>query len=250
MDNGPQFRVVQSEKLSEQVSRQLFGAIATGQYRAGDNLPTERQLAEIFQTSRVVIREALGSLAAKGIIDVRQGRGSTVSPMEQWNTLDPEVMITVYGDRAFDYLIEMRRIVEPELAALAAERITAAELEGLRAHSDVPENDTVDQHIERDTSFHLCLAQAAHNPVLLIMISSITELLRESRHHTYSVPGELTNARLWHRQILEAIETQDTAAARTAMAAHIEQVKGALQQSQIGKASSPPEVAPRSRIAL
>jgi len=227
---GPQFETVQSEKLSEQISRQLLEAIVDGHYGPGDRLPPERDLAATFDASRIVVREALGLLNARGIVSVRQGRGTTVNPVSQWHSLDPQVLMLLYGDLAFDQLLEMRRIVEPELAALAAERITGAQLEELRAISDLPENDTVEQHVERDTEFHLRIAGAAHNPVLLIMISSIGDLLRESRRRTFVVPGAMAKARAWHHAIFAAIEAGDPVAAREAMAAHLRQVGEALER--------------------
>jgi DNA-binding FadR family transcriptional regulator len=237
MPDTPQFRGVYSDKLTEQVSRQLLEAIVAGHYAPGDRLPSERNLAQVFNTSRVVVREALSSLVAKGIVDVRQGQGTTVNPVDEWNTLDPDVLILVHGDNVSEALVEVRRIVEPELAALAAERITPDELEKLRAVSELPEDDTVEQHVERDTHFHLCIAQATHNPVLLIMISSITQLLRESRRRTFAVPGELAKARTWHHAIFAAIEEGNPDAARDAMAAHLEQVKNALKRYEASKPS-------------
>lgn len=229
------FRVVQSEKLSEQISHQLLEAIIDGHYGPGDRLPPERDLADVFRASRVVVREALGTLAAKGIVSVRHGRGTTINPVSAWNTLDPQVLMLLHGETAFSQLTEMRRIVEPELAALAAERISSEALEDLRAISDLPEDDTIEQHVECDTRFHLQIAQAARNPVLLIMISAVSELLCESRRRTFIVPGELAKAREWHHSIFEAIERGDAQAARGAMAAHLEQVEGALREYQLGR---------------
>jgi len=232
MPDTPHFQVVQSEKLGEQISRQLLEAIVAGHYKPGDRLPAERDLAAIFDASRIVVREALSSLAARGIVSVRHGSGTTVNPTSEWNTLDPQVLMLLHGNNAFGQLIEMRRILEPELAALAAERITPKELEDLRAVSDLPEDDSVEQHVERDTRFHLQIAKATHNPVLLIVISSVTELLRESRRRSIVVAGELAKARAWHHAIFAAIEKGDSHAAREAMAAHIGQVRGSLESYQ------------------
>ena len=225
------FQVVQNEKLSERISYQLLQSIASGHYRPGDMLPPERDLSIAFQVSRVAVREALGSLGAKGILSVRQGRGTTVNPVEMWNTLDPEVLMLLQGDKVFDKLIEMRRILEPELAALAAANITTEEIEEMRLISDLPETDTMEQHVEHDTAFHVSIARATHNPVLLIVFSSISDLLRESRRLTFSVPGAIAEAHHWHQEIFNAIEKHDAEAARQAMAAHLGQVKNALHHN-------------------
>jgi GntR family transcriptional repressor for pyruvate dehydrogenase complex len=225
---GPRFQSLQSEKLGEQISRQLLENIINGNYQAGDRLPPERELAAIFDVSRVVVREALGSLQAWGIISVRHGRGATVNPIDEWNTLDPQVLLLLHSDEAIHQLMETRRIIEPEMAALAAERITDAELELLRAHKDLPETDSMEEHVERDINFHLQIAKATHNPVLLMVLTSTSDLLREGRRRIFMVPGELAKARDWHQAIFEAIERRDPEGARAAMANHTEQVRQGL----------------------
>ena len=110
LDQKPPFQVVQSEKLSDQISTQLLKTIISGHYKPGDLLPPERNLAEVFGVSRVVVREALGSLLAKGIVSVRQGKGTTVNAIDEWNTLDPEVILLLHEEDVFDQLIQMRRI--------------------------------------------------------------------------------------------------------------------------------------------
>ncbi len=231
MVTGPQFQSLQSERLSEQISRQLLENIIAGTYQPGDRLPPERELATIFDVSRVVVREALGSLQAWGIISVRHGRGATVNAIEDWNTLDPQVLLLMHGDEVIAQLMETRRIIEPELAALAAERITRAELDLLRASKDLPETDSMEQHAERDINFHLQIARATHNPVLLMVLTSTSDLLREGRRRIFMVPGELAKARAWHEAIFQAIERRDAQAARAAMSNHLEQVRTGLERA-------------------
>ena len=223
-----QFQVVQNNKLSAQISNQLVEFIFSGRYKPSDQLPPERDLAVMFQTSRVVVREAIGALIAKGILSTRQGSGTTVNPIEQWNTLDPVILMLRDGDDTFDQLQEVRRIIEPELCALAAERITPEELEVLRSLSELPLTDTIEQHVERDTSFHVAIARATKNTVLQIVLSSISDLLREGRRRSFHVPGELAAAREWHKIIFSAIERHDAERARRAMAEHMGQVKRSL----------------------
>jgi DNA-binding FadR family transcriptional regulator len=229
-DKKSPFRVVQSEKLSDQICTQILKTIISGHYKAGDLLPPERNLADSFGVSRVVVREALGSLLAKGIVSVRQGRGTTINPIDQWNTLDAEVLLLLHGDDIFENLIQMRQIIEPELAALAAEHITDEDIEELRELSDLPDDDTIEQHVERDSAFHLAIAKATGNPVLLIVLSSVSALLKESRRRTFVVPGEMPKARRCHQEIFSAIEARDPEAARQAMAAHMQQVHDGLKR--------------------
>ncbi|MCJ7735887.1 MAG: FadR family transcriptional regulator [Anaerolineae bacterium] len=222
----PVFEEVQSERLSDQVCRQLLEAIVDGHYGSGERLPPERELTSMFHASRIVVREALSLLSARGIVSIKQGLGTTVNPVSSWRSLDPEVLILLYGESgALTQLQEVRRLIEPDVAALAAERITSAQLEELRAISVLRADDTVEQHVERDTEFHLQIARAARNQVLLIVMSSLGELLRESRRCLFGVAGALAEAREWHKRIFEVIEARDPDAARKAMVGHLEQVQ-------------------------
>ncbi len=240
----PAFQALRREKLSEQISRQLLAAITSDYYREGDRLPPERDLADMFQASRVAVREALMALATKGILTVEQGRGSTVNPRSQWNVLDAGLFMLQNGELAFDQLNEVRRVLEPEMAAMAAQRATPELLQEMAAFMTHPAPDSVEQHVEYDTSFHLAIAQATQNTVLLILMSSITELLRESRRRTFRVEGELERAWECHRQIYAAIAAHDPDDARRAMAEHMEQVRQATGRYQSGAPHDRPEALP------
>ena len=230
MERSAPFQSLRREKLGQQISLQLLKAIASGRYKPGDLLPSERELSDMFGASRVAIREAVSDLAAKGIASVTHGRGTTVNPIEQWNALDPAVLMLMNGEDAFAQLDELRRILEPEMAALAAERITEQEIAAMRLLTDLPAEDSVEQHVERDMYFHLAIARATRNPVLMVVMSSVDELLRESRRRAITVPGELAKARVGHQAVFEAIARHDAAAARQAMWGHMNQVAGALVQ--------------------
>lgn len=237
----PRFQTVQSERISEQISRQLLETIIAGHYQADDMLPSERDLAEMFGVSRSAVREALSSLSNKGIVSIRQGRGTSVNSVDEWNSLDPEVLMLLHGNEVFAQLIEVRQIIEPELAALAAHNISAQELEELQLASNLPEIDTIEEHVERDAAFHLMIARASRNKVLQIVLTSISPLLLESRRRTFVVSGELAKARAWHHEIYEAIETGDAEAARQAMAGHIRQVQLALEEFEATQMSGSAE---------
>lgn len=230
MSNSFKFNSVKTDKLGEQISRQLLQAIVAGVYCPGDHFPAERDLARAFNASRVAVREAVGLLGARGVVSVRQGVGTTVNMMSKWNSLDPEVFMLLHGNEAFEQLLEVRRIVEPESAFLAAQRITDEQVQKLRPLSCLHEDDTVEQHVERDTEYHLEIARAAQNGVLLTMVSSVSSLLRESRRCTYAVPGEINQGHRWHQEILSAIEARDAEAARRAMKGHLDQVGQALDK--------------------
>lgn len=243
----PPFQSVQSAKLSTQISRQLLATIAAGRYKAGEMLPPERDLATMFGVSRVVVREALTALVAKSIVSVRQGRGTTVNPISEWNTLDPDVLLMLHGDQILSQLGAIRRLLEPEIAALAAKNITPQQLEDLRALSDLPETDTVEQHVVRDTTFHLMIAKASHNQVLPILLMSVSELLNEGRRRGFQVDGGVMKAREWHLRIFEAIESRDADRARQMMSNHLDQVEAGLEQYELTIAGQREERQERGR---
>ena len=240
MPEPPQFQTVQAAKLSAQISRQLLTTITGGRYKPGDLLPPERDLSSAFQVSRAVVREALTSLGSKGILRVRQGRGTTVNPFEEWNTLDPEVLLLLHGDQIFPQLSQVRRILEPEIAARRQRISRRTNLKNSMpcrtCQKRTPSNNT-----PRDIAFHLVIAKASQNLVLPILLMSISELLNEVRRRTFQVDGELGKAREWHRRIYEAIERHDSDLARQLMADHMQQVKAGLEtyeSVQIGQQTS------------
>lgn len=223
------FDAIKGEKFAEKIARRIMAMIGSGELKPGDVLPPERELAGSFQVSRAVVREALGMLAVRGLVSVRQGKPTALSDVSSWNTLDPQVLFLLRKEGTLRDLMELRFMVEPEAAALAASRITADELAGLRLLLDPSYNVSMDKHVEADTAFHQGIFRATHNAVLLIFMSSVTDLLRESRRLTFQAPGAIPLGAAWHDAILDALERHDPEAARRAMIAHLNQVDTALQ---------------------
>ena len=222
------FRTVDRTKVSDQISGQLLEQIVSGEYAPGTQLPSERDIAELTGVSRVAVREGIGSLVARGIVSVKQGRGTIVNPVDEWNTLDPTTLLLIHGENAIVHLMEFRMLFEPEIAAMAAERITQEEIEALQKLSELPEDDTIEQHAQRDTTFHLYIAKVSDNPVLLMVMTSVQELMNVNRRKAFVVPGALAQARYWHQKIFQAIADHDPQAARQAMIEHMNQVLDAL----------------------
>ena len=125
------------------------------------------------------------------------------------------------------HLVEVREILEPEIAAMAAKRADKESVEQLREAMQIMENakDDPEQFIEADLDFHLALAEAAANPLILSLIDSIVGLLREQRMSIFNVEGGSERGQYHHKRILEAIENRDAAGAREAMHSHLRQVR-------------------------
>lgn len=229
------YKIVQSSRLYEQIVQQIEESVLKGALKTGDQLPAERELAEQFGVSRTAVREAIKALHEKGLVEAHPGRGTfitsgTSNSMRQ--SLDRIVKSGQPDGSA--YLVEVREILEPEIAALAATRAGDQHLATMReavSIMDVTRSDA-DAFIEADLDFHLSLAEAAENPIVLSLIDSIVGLLREQRMRIFYVDGGPERGQEHHKRILDAIEHRDPRGARTAMQAHLRQVREDSRKSK------------------
>lgn len=222
------YKTVQTSRLYEQIVQQIEESITSGELKEGDQLPAERELAQQFGVSRTAVREAVKTLREKGLVEAYPGRGTFITngnARSIQQTLDR--MIRSGQAEGTVHLTEVREILEPEIAALAAQRVDDEMLSAMReaiAVMDAARKDS-EAFIEGDLDFHLALAEAAANPLILSLIDSIVGLLREQRTRTYFVGGGPERGQYHHRRILEAIEHRDAVGAREAMRAHLLQVR-------------------------
>jgi len=219
-------------RLYGAVAHDLGDAIARGRYATGAFLPTEQELASEYGASRNVVREALRLLSARGMIEVLHGRGSRVLPRHQWQLLDQLVHLMREDRRVPRDLLELRRILEVEIAGLAADRALAAPIDAMaatidrmRAHADQPE-----VCIEHDIQFHRLLAEAAGNVLLPLVLEPVGQLLRASRVATIHNPGAVDRSVAAHQEVLERVRARDVAGAREAMRRHLVQVEGEIHR--------------------
>jgi GntR family transcriptional regulator, transcriptional repressor for pyruvate dehydrogenase complex len=220
---------IQSVKVFERVAVQIEKRILDGDLRIGDRLPTERELAEQFQVSRTAVREAMKILAQKGLVDMRPGRGTIVvdgarAAMENSIGLLMKMMSSEVGSA--ENLVEVRAILETEIAALAAARATEKEIAAMREAIRVMDEslDDANAFIAADNSFHEALAQATQNALIFTLLNSIVHLLSEQRKQIFAVEGGPQRGQMHHRRILESVVRRDPAAARMAMMSHLLQV--------------------------
>jgi GntR family transcriptional repressor for pyruvate dehydrogenase complex len=222
------YKVVQSARFYEQIVKQIEESIERGDLNAGDQLPAERELALEFGVSRTAVREALKALHEKGLVEAYPGRGTFITN-ETSNSirLTFDRMIKSGPRDGTMHLVEVREILEPEIAALAAKRGTEENLNELREAIEIMDSAKADpdSFIEADLDFHLALAEAAANPLILSLIDSIVGVLREQRISIFRVEGGPDRGQYHHKRILEAIENHDSAGAREAMRAHLRQVR-------------------------
>ena len=222
------YKVVQASRLYEQIVQQIEESILKGELSEGSQLPAERDLAKQFGVSRTAVREAIKALQEKGLVDAFPGRGTFVTNGTSNSMRRYLDRIIKSGEPdGWAYVVEMREILEPEIAALAAARATDQDLATMREAVEVMDNSRQDSDvfIEADLDFHLALAEAAGNPIVLSLIDSIVGLLREQRLRIFRIVGGPQRGQHHHRRILEAIERHDAPGARAAMQAHLSQVR-------------------------
>lgn len=222
------YKVVRTSRLYEQIVQQIEASVLNGTLKPGDQLPAERELAQRLGVSRTAVREAVKALREKGLVEAYSGRGTFVTDgTTQAARQSFDLMVKLGQQEGSPHLSELRLILEPGIAALAAERVKREDLQALREAVAVMERAQKDPeaYIEADLDFHLALAEAAANPLILSLIDSIVGLLREQRIKIFNVEGGPQRGQFHHKRILEAMERGDAEQARSAMRAHLEQVR-------------------------
>lgn len=226
-------KLARSEAVARRKALRLHGAIARdlgvqivcGRYRPGHILKGEIDASDRLKVSRTAYREAVRILAAKGLVESRPKVGTRVSPPEQWHLLDPDVLSWIFeqepDDRLVNALFELRRIVEPQAAALAAERRTAADLAAMAQALQGMADHTlaVDAGRAADRDFHSALLRASGNAFVASLISGIAAAVTwttifKQRHHQLArdpLPD--------HVRVYEAVRVGKPAAAQQAMTA-------------------------------
>jgi GntR family transcriptional regulator, transcriptional repressor for pyruvate dehydrogenase complex len=231
------YKAIQASRLYEQIVEQIEASIQKGALKPGDQLPAERDLASQFGVSRTAVREAVKALREKGLVEAYPGRGTFVtSDTSNGIRLTLDRMIRTGQLEGTLQLVEVREILEPEIAALAAKRAdeeTVKEMSEAVGIMDKASRDP-DAYIEADLDFHLALAEAAANPIILSLIDSIVGVLREQRMSIFKVDGGPERGQFHHKRILEAIEQHNADAAREAMRAHLCQVREDSENAPAG----------------
>jgi GntR family transcriptional repressor for pyruvate dehydrogenase complex len=206
-------------------------------------LPPERIMAEQFGVSRTVIREAIKALELQGVVEVQHGRGVMVARPSADSVVDSMVRFVTIQESPIWDLVELRSILEVEIAGLAAlrargediERLTAT-LERMAALVDRPE-----EYVEQDMEFHRNLWRAAHNQLFPLVLEPFVTLMRASRRLGATAPNAPRRSLQTHTRILEAIRMHDKTAAQQIMREHFDQVAQFLTEAASRAASPLPE---------
>lgn len=198
--------------------------IVSGMLRPGDALPPEPVLCEQLGVSRGGLREAVKALAAKGLVELRPRTGTRVRPESEWNLLDKDVLGWLcHADRdgLITQLTEVRELIEPGAAALAAARATESEHAQLLAAYEAMAASASDPRPERfteaDIVFHRLVLRLSHNPLLSALSAPFELALHTTFAITATAPDAITETLPLHRDVVDAIGTSNCAAAEAAM---------------------------------
>jgi len=229
-------RPLVAERLSDRLASRLNEQIDLGALQPGDRLPTEAQLSATHGVSRSVVREAVHQLKSRGLLRSRQGSGVfvVVPSRHQPLAFDPTVLTSI---DAVAQVIELRRVLEGEIAALAAERITRIQAAGLRRAMLAIEAAQAagGDGVAEDLAFHRAIGQATGNPQFTRLLSFLEQYLREAVRFIKAYEAQradfMAQVHAEHRAIVDAIAARDAGAARAAALEHLRRGESRLRES-------------------
>jgi len=221
------FHVIRKTRVSEDIIEQVRDLITSGRLKPGDRLPAERDLARALSVGRSAVREAIRAMEIVGMVGVRAGEGTFVIALAGNAGSDPLSGPLYQAWSTQHKLFEVRRVIEPDLAALAARRATAEQIEKLR--TILVEQEAVirrgETGVKPDTMFHYLIAEATGNEVLVRIVDSLMDLLLKTREASLQDDQRRTQSLMQHRAILRAIETRKPDLAERRMREHIRDVE-------------------------
>ncbi|MED3710434.1 FadR/GntR family transcriptional regulator [Peribacillus frigoritolerans] len=231
------YKKIKPKKIYEEVSDELYEMIRSGSLKPGEQLDSIQQLAENFQVGRPAIREALSALSSMGLIEIKQGEGTFVK------TFDPAIMnhplsaALLMDQDNIKHLLEVRKILESGTAEVAAKKRTVENLIELKDMLFNMEKVSDDEELsdKADISFHVAVANASQNELLITLMNHVSELMTEKmrdirRAALYSEEMTLKQLYQQHVRIYDAIVAQDEDGARSAMLFHLQSVEESLDR--------------------
>lgn len=227
----------QQKRTYEEIARRLQSLVETGNLKPGDRLPPERQLATLFGVSRNSVREAIKSLEQQGVLKSRHGAGTYISAASQAELARQLGEAFARERHRLEDIFELRLLLEPQIARLAATRISPLTLERLdaimEAYGEAMRNDL--PVFEIDQGFHDAIATATGNQCIVRLMEQMNDMLAESRDEALQSPTRSLRALEDHRKILGALRRRDADDAAVAMAEHLERTRKIVFTSNNGE---------------
>lgn len=232
---SPPATVYTGRNLHGQVVSELGKRIVGGSYLAGALLPNEEQLCAELEVSRTALREAVKVLAAKGLLESRPRIGTRVRAKDLWNLLDPDILAwrcATGADAEFlRHLTELREIIEPAAASLAASSRTPAQLEAIATALRNMENAThIAEWVEADLEFHTAILKATNNPLLMPLAAIIGSALESLLGVTARGAGDFKRGLSDHQKVFAAIESADSQSALHRMAGMLSETRALMKR--------------------
>ena len=195
----------------------------------GARLPSERSLAGQFKVSRGSVREAIRSLELQGLVVSRRGAGTFINTGNLESVVALIAITLSSGGETLQEIFEVRHLLEPPIAAVAAQRASPEEIQKLTEILEEQQQQiSIGQTgVDSDTAFHFALASATHNSALVKVVSAVEDILRLSRDYSLQEPGRPQRSLASHRQILRMVEAGDAEGAKQAMEHHLTLVEPA-----------------------
>ncbi|MFV2081966.1 MAG: FadR/GntR family transcriptional regulator [bacterium] len=224
------FEPIRKTKVYEEIVIKVINMIEHGMLKSGDQLPSERELSEAFKVSRSSVREALRALESQGILESRHGNGTYVAPQPIEALIDPLVKIIFTEKDSQIELFEMRRLIEPQLVFLAAQRATPEDINELDEILEVQKEQVAQGKagVDFDKSFHEKLVEITRNTILVRIMDSMMDCLTQSRDRSLQIDGRPEKSLARHREIIDAIKSADCENAERVMREHLEDIESIL----------------------
>jgi GntR family transcriptional repressor for pyruvate dehydrogenase complex len=226
-----------SASIVDDIVRHLERLIVTGALAAGEKIPSERSLSVELGVSRPVLREALSRLEAAGLVTRRHGSGTRVTgglPLA-----DSLAQRLERGSDEFEHSAEFREVVEPEIARLAAARISDEQLGALREIIEGSDRDPdADHSVQLDVAFHVAVAQAAGNPLLAALAELTASWTVEARVYSHLEGDGRRISHEGHSRVLTALERRDGEAAAREMADHLRQIRAVIDRVRASESAA------------
>ena len=218
-------KVERDRSLPQKVEEQLKEAIIQNVYTANDRLPSETELEQLFGVSRTVVREAIRMLAGQGLVEIRGRYGVFVSEIGMSQVVTPfaSLMMQKCGDQSWLYLNQVRCLVEPEIARMAALKRSEEDVHYFEANlGEMKTNrDRPEELIAIDFKFHKKLALASGNPITPIIMEPVFMLLPKFISVNFKISGASDTSIEQHEKIIDCIKAKDSEGAYRAMAEHM-----------------------------
>jgi DNA-binding FadR family transcriptional regulator len=223
------FKQIDKSRRFMQVSRQLRKSIFSGKYKPGQRLPNERELAEAFGTSRIIVREAIWDLKKSGLVKVKRGAHGGAFVEEMSHEAVTLVMrdLASLGNVRPAHIIEVRLLIEPAVAALAAERATEEDLREMSQYLEVIPKVQTDEYVRWQIGFHRMVARSSHNPLLAVQVNVFLDFSEDmvlSLRRKDRLYHDITT----HPAILERIAKRDPEGTRHLFYDHLLEIKPAF----------------------